>query len=204
MITRFICSALLTLAYIKIMLCQPPIAGGGAIGGAAPPPPPLPPGRGFQLQCSDHMAYEDDTDANIVNEFQQNSHPNYIVVSVEPCIFPGKNAHRFLVKYRSTNLRRCEEIKMVRNHMNNYKPQNSVVGTIAVVPGGYLVEYKQYCLCYRRAYRRRRSLGDRNSSHSWYESFPHGYYIQRPKYGSNGEVMRCDDRDPTCGYQYFK
>lgn len=168
---------------------------GGAIAAGGYPPPPPPPGRGFQLRCSDAYALDDQTDPAIVNEFAQNAPPGYDVVSVEPTIHPGKNAHRFLVKYRSHRYRRCEEIRRVFQNMTTYKPQNCNVGTIAVVPGGYLVEYKQYCQCYRRSYRRRRRYA------SPIDTF-HLLTIS-PRIGPDGSVVRCDDRDATCGYQAF-
>lgn len=173
----------------------PPNAGGVAAAGGAPPPPP--PGRGFQLRCTDEYAYQDQTDPEIVRQFAANAPPGYIVESVEPCIFPGKNAHRFLVKYQSHGPRRCEEIRDVYQAMNNYKPQNSNVGVIAVVPGGYLVTYMKYCGCHRRSHRRRRSFMD--AYRGWNTTFPNGYYVTAPRIGTGGTIMRCDDRDLSCG-----
>lgn len=165
-------------------LCQP--AGGAAGGGG------LPPNRGFQLRCTDEYAYEDATDPELLRQFNDNAPPGYEVLSVEPCIYPGKNAHRFLVKYRSLGPRRCEEIRTVYGHMNNYKPQNCNVGSICVVPGGFLVEYKKYCQCYRSSSRRRRS---------WRTHLPAGFDLFSPIMGPGGTTQRCDDRDWTCGPQ---
>lgn len=197
------------LLFTRLTTSQPPPIVGGALAGGAPPPPP--PGRGFQLQCTDDYAYEDQTDPDLVRQFAANAPPGYTVVSVEPSIYPGKNAHRFLVKYRSQGHRRCEEIRNVYYDMNNYKPQNSNVGDIAVVPGGYLVTYMKYCRCYRRSYRRRRSnystfkreCNETEKCNTSLSAFPHGYFVTPPRNGPGGTTMRCDDRDLSCGYQSF-
>lgn len=169
---------------------QPPQGAVAAAGGAYPPPPP-PPGRGFQLKCSDQFASEDVCDPELLRQFDDNAPPGYHVVAVDPCIYPGKNAHRYVVKYRSDHFRRCEDIKRVSQDMNTFKPQNSNVGVIAVVPGGYTVEYKQFCACYRRAFRRKRWIS---------KGF---YYAISPTKDSAGNMVRCDDRDFTCGVQSF-
>lgn len=185
MLTR----VLLFLAlYLKSISSQP----NPAVAGANAPPPP-PPGRGFQLECSDRYALLDVCDPNLLQQFQQNAPPGYQVTSVDPCIYPGKNAHRYLVKYTSANFRRCEDIRRVYHDMNTYKPQNSNVGSIAVIPGGYLVEYKQFCICYRRNFRRRRSW--RGTALNFF-SYP-------AVIDQAGNVVRCDNRDFTCGIQNF-
>lgn len=70
-------------------------AGVGPVGAGGGPP-----GRGFRLRCSDEYAYADVPDQQILQEFTINAPPGYEVTSVQPCIFPGKNAHRFIVTYR--------------------------------------------------------------------------------------------------------
>lgn len=77
---------------------QPPQEAVAAAEGAPPPP-----GRGFQLKCSDLFAYEDVCDPELLRQFEDNAPPEENVVAVDPCIYPGKNAHRYVVKYRSDN-----------------------------------------------------------------------------------------------------
>lgn len=178
-------AAIFLILTTHMAMSQPP-AGIAIAGGQAPPPPP-PPGRGFQVRCSDAFAQADQSDPALLLDFINNAPPGYEAVQVEPTIHPGKNAHRYLVKYRSQNFRRCEDIRRVFQNMSTYKPQKCNVGTIAVVPGGYLVEYRQFCQCYRRSYRRRRL----------------SYYATQPRIEPSGTVRRCDDRDLTCGFQPF-
>lgn len=173
--------------YAEVAETQPP-----PMIAAAPPPPPPPPGRGFQLRCSDAFALADQVDPALLVDFQDNAPPGYQVIAVAPLIHPGKSAHRFLVTYRSQYFRRCEDISRVRLDMTTYKPQNSNVGKISVTCGGYIVEYYQYCGCYRRSFRRRRC------SNCLSEVFSHMY---PPYVEPDGSVMRCDDRDLTCGSQ---
>lgn len=157
----------------KLALMQPRLIA------APPPPPPPPPGRGFQLRCSDAYALADQVDPTLTADFQENAPPGYQVITVAPLIHPGKSAHRFLVTYRSQYFRQCEDINRVRLDMTTYKPQNCNVGKISVTCGGFIVEYYQYCACYRRS------------------------YIDSPNVALDGAVMRCDDRDRTCGPQNF-
>lgn len=188
-------------------MSQPPQRPITSVGGPNTPPPSLPPGRRFQLHCSDQYAYQDVCDPALMDQFQQNAPPGYYVVSVDPSVFPGKNAHRYLVKYQCNTYRRCEDIARVRHDVNTYKPQNCNIGFIGVVPGGFLIEYKQFCMCYRRGYNRRRR------DNQWWiraqhitEEISHrlaGVYAESPKIDSSGNVIKCNDRDLTCGRQTF-
>lgn len=72
--------------------------------------------------------------------------------------------------------------------MNTFKPQNSNVAVIAVVPEGYIVEYKQFCVCY---FRRKGWIS---------KGF---YYATTPTRDCADNMVRCDDRDFTCGIQNF-
>lgn len=166
---------------------------------AAPPPPP-PPGRGFQLTCSDHYVYLPQPDAQLLADFRLNAPPGFEAVNVAPQIFPGKNAHRYLVTYRSQNYRNCEQINQVRFCMSQYKPQNCNVGGISVTSGGFMVEYYQFCQCARKGFYRRR----RRDSKYWNPiDFVHTHYFTPPEIAPDGNVKRCDDRDLTCGAQNF-
>lgn len=143
-----------TFSFYSGVSLQPPQAGPVAAAGAGGGAPP--PGRGFQFTCTEDFVYNDLDIQDLLRELQENAPPDFEATSVLPCIYPGKNAHRYLVVYRSRNIRRCEEIQHVWYEMNAYKPQNSVVGTIAVVPQGFMVEYSRFCRCQRRSHRRRR------------------------------------------------
>lgn len=60
----------ITFIHYDHTFSQPPQAGTSAGAGGSPPP-----GRGFQLKCTDEYAYADQTDPALVAEFSANAPP---------------------------------------------------------------------------------------------------------------------------------
>lgn len=107
----------------------------------------------FRIYCSDELVYADATDENFTDLFRSNRPLGYEVISVNPVIFPRNKVqrHRVVVYYGCNNPRSYEQIPKVREDMTKIKPINADVGDISVIPGGYSVEYGNYCKCYVNA-----------------------------------------------------
>lgn len=107
----------------------------------------------FRLECSDDQVYKQKTDPSLISKFIKNapSADGYTVVSVHPSIqlHPRtRERHRIFVMYKfNGEITGLQNIKKVRDVMNRQKPTNAVIGTISIIPGGYNVEYKNYCRC---------------------------------------------------------
>lgn len=105
----------------------------------------------YSLECSDDQVYRRETDPCLISKFVANAPAGYTVLSVHPSIqlYPRvtRDRHRTFVMYKFDGETGLHCIDLVRADMNREKPTNAVVGKISIIPGGYNVEYKNYCHC---------------------------------------------------------